>query len=74
MLLDPEDGEQFRDPDADRTQPMQPRVAAGANCNQEARLAQSRPAVMNVEFRVPCPAARASIVVAEEDDFRLSAK
>jgi hypothetical protein len=74
MLLGPEDGEEFGDPDMDRSQAVKPSVAGRADGDQEPRLAQSRLTVMNVEFGVPCSAALAPVLVAGKDDFAVSAE
>jgi hypothetical protein len=70
MLFGPENGEQFRDPPVDRSQPMQARVACGADGDQELRVADAGMPVVNVEVPVPCPAAGAAEVMAGEHDFR----
>ena len=72
MLLSPEDGEPFRDPRMDRSQAMQPGVAAGADGNQEPRLAHARLAMMDVEFSAPCPTALAPVSVALKHAFPVS--
>jgi hypothetical protein len=73
MLFGPEDGEQFRDPDMDRSQTVEAGVAGGADGDQEPRLADTGMPLVNMEA-VPCPAARAAEVVAGEHRFPISAK
>jgi hypothetical protein len=71
MLFGPEDGEEFRDPDVNRSQPMQARMAGGADGDQEIGIADAGKPVMNMEA-VPRPAADAPQPIALEDRFPIS--
>jgi hypothetical protein len=72
MLFGPENGQQFRNPDMDRSQAMEAGVTGGADRDQEPRLAHARLSVMNVESGIPRPAALALILVANEHQFAVS--
>jgi hypothetical protein len=69
MLFGPENREQFRDPDMNRRQAVQAGMAGGADGDQEPRLAHAGLAMVNMELRVPCPAARTPVSIASEYDF-----
>jgi hypothetical protein len=55
MLFGPEHCEQFGDPHVDGSEPVKPGAAGGADGNQEPRLADTKPAMVNMEVRIPCP-------------------
>ena len=73
MLFGPEDGEQFGDPHVDGSQAVKTGVAGGADGNQEIRVADGGMPVVNMEA-IPCPAARATELIAGEHRFPISAK
>jgi hypothetical protein len=68
MLFGPEDGERFRDPEANGSEPMQARVADSADGDQQIGVADAGMPVMNMEA-IPRPAAAAPELIAREDDF-----
>jgi hypothetical protein len=49
MLLGPEDGEPFRDPDMDRSQAMQPGVAGGAYRDQQIGITVAGMPMVNMQ-------------------------
>ena len=73
MLFGPENGEQFRDPRMDRSQPMQSGMAAGANGDQEIRITVAGMPVMNMK-KAGLPATGTAEVIAGEDSFAVSAE
>jgi hypothetical protein len=73
MLFGPEGGKQFRDPDLDGSQAVQPGVAGGADGDEEPRLAHARLPVMNVK-EAGLPTAPALESVPDQDLFPVSAK
>ena len=74
MLFGPENGEQFRDPPVDRREAVQAGVAGRADRDQEPGLAHARLAMVNMELRVPCPAARTPVSIAGEHRLRFPPK
>jgi hypothetical protein len=70
MLFGPE---QFRDPDVDGGQAVEWGVAGRADRNQEIRVAVAGMPVMDVEA-VPCSAAGAPKMIAQEDVFPVAAE
>jgi hypothetical protein len=53
MLFGPENGERLRDPRVNRSQAVEASVTAGADRNQEPRLAHAGPTMVDMEIRVP---------------------
>ena len=63
MLLGPEDGEQFRDPEMDRSQAVKPGMAAGADSDEQIGITVPGTPVVNME-EAGLPTAPALILVA----------
>lgn len=73
MLLGPKDGEQFGDPDMDRSEAVETGVAAGADRDEQIGIAVAGMPVMNMK-EAGLPAAGAPIAITGQHDFAVPAE